>query len=281
MNINAIKARLNALQNNTKKSDSLWKPAPGKYIVRIVPYKFNKDNPFIELFFHYNINNKTYLSPISFGRPDPIVEFAEKLKKLGDTENWKAGKKMEPKLRTFCPILVRGQENEGVKFWGFGKTVYEEILAIIADPDYGDITDPISGRDIVVEVLDGAEIGKSYNETRIRVKPNQTKLSENQEVVSKALDNQKEITEIYSELTYAELKGILENWLDPSKAATDEEAVEEEIAAQPAISKPATALAETLQPTPKKVDEINDLPWEKEEAKSTKDDVAAAFDDLF
>ena len=87
MNINAIKARLNALQNNTKKSDSLWKPAPGKYIVRIVPYKFNKDNPFIELFFHYNINNKTYLSPISFGRPDPIVEFAEKLKKLGDTEN--------------------------------------------------------------------------------------------------------------------------------------------------------------------------------------------------
>ena len=215
MNINAIKARLNALQNNTKKSDSLWKPAPGKYIVRIVPYKFNKDNPFIELFFHYNINNKTYLSPISFGRPDPIVEFAEKLKKLGDTENWKAGKKMEPKLRTFCPILVRGQENEGVKFWGFGKTVYEEILAIIADPDYGDITDPISGRDIVVEVLDGAEIGKSYNETRIRVKPNQTKLSENQEVVSKALDNQKEITEIYSELTYAELKGILENWLDP------------------------------------------------------------------
>jgi hypothetical protein len=281
MNINAIKARLNALQNNTKKSDSLWKPAPGKYIVRIVPYKFNKDNPFIELFFHYNINNKTYLSPISFGRPDPIVEFAEKLKKLGDTENWKAGKKMEPKLRTFCPILVRGQENEGVKFWGFGKTVYEEILAIIADPDYGDITDPISGRDIVVEVLDGAEIGKSYNETRIRVKPNQTKLSENQEVVSKALDNQKEITEIYSELTYAELKGILENWLDPSKAATDEEAVEEEIAAQPAISKPATAVAETLQPTPKKVDEINDLPWEKEEAKSTKDDVAAAFDDLF
>lgn len=280
MNINAIKARLNALQNNTKKSDSLWKPAPGKYIVRIVPYKFNKDNPFIELFFHYNINNKTYLSPISFGRPDPIVEFAEKLKKLGDTENWKAGKKMEPKLRTFCPILVRGQENEGVKFWGFGKTVYEEILAIIADPDYGDITDPISGRDIVVEVLDGAEIGKSYNETRIRVKPNQTKLSENEDVISKALDNQKEITEIYSELTYPELKGILENWLNPS-AVVEEDSTEEEVASQPTISKPTTAVGEALQPKEKKVDEFNDLPWEKEEAKSPKDDVAAAFDDLF
>ena len=287
MNINAIKARLNALQNNTKKSDSLWKPVPGKYQVRIVPYKFNKENPFIELFFHYNINNKTYLSPISFGRPDPIVEFAEKLKKLGDTENWKAGKKMEPKLRTFCPIIVRGQENEGVKFWGFGKTVYEEILAIIADPDYGDITDPLSGRDIVVEVLDGSEIGKTYNETRIRVKPNQTKLSENQDVVTKALDTQKEITEIYSELTYPELKGILENWLDPSKSATEEEAVEEAIAAQPAISKPTTPVAEALKPEPKKIDGLggelpNDLPWEDDDkTTTTKTDVAAAFDDLF
>ena len=49
---------------------------------------------------------------------------------------------MEPKLRTFVPILVRGQEGEGIKFWGFGKTVYQEILGYIADPDYGDITDP-------------------------------------------------------------------------------------------------------------------------------------------
>ena len=51
-------------------------------------------------------------------------------------------------------------------------------------------------------------IGKTYNETRIRVKPNQTKLSDNEDVVTKVLENQKEITEIYSELTYPELKGI-------------------------------------------------------------------------
>jgi hypothetical protein len=61
---------------------------------------------------------------------------------------------MEPKLRTFAPIVVRGQENEGVKFWGFGKTVYQEILAIVADPDYGDITDETNGRDIVIEIVE-------------------------------------------------------------------------------------------------------------------------------
>ena len=67
INIDAIRGRLNKLQNTQKKSENLWKPT-SKHQVRIVPYKFEKDNPFIELYFHYNINNKTYLSPQSFGR---------------------------------------------------------------------------------------------------------------------------------------------------------------------------------------------------------------------
>ena len=35
---------------------------------------------------------------------------------------------MEPKMRTYVPILVRGAESEGVKFWGFGKQVYTELF---------------------------------------------------------------------------------------------------------------------------------------------------------
>ena len=283
MNINAIKQRLNSLQNTSKKTDSLWKTKPGKYQVRIVPYKFNKENPFIELLFHYNINNKTYLSPASFGRPDPILEFAEKLKKLGDTENWKAGKKMEPKLRTFAPVVIRGQENEGVKFWGFGKTVYQEILAIVADPDYGDITDETNGRDIVIEIVE--EAGKTYPETRIRVKPNVSLLHDTPATAAKLLDEQTDITDIYSELSYAELKTVLENWLNPTAVAEEENPT-------PSVTQ------QTLAPQPKKVEEqlvtkdaapeiggaglVNDLPWDDETAApAPKVDVAAAFDDLF
>ncbi len=69
INLDAIKSRLNKLQNTQRTTVELWKPAPGKHTIRLVPYKFNKENPFIELYFHYNINNKTYLSPMSFGRP--------------------------------------------------------------------------------------------------------------------------------------------------------------------------------------------------------------------
>ena len=284
MNINAIKQRLNSLQNTSKKTDALWKPKPGKYVLRIVPYKFNKENPFIELLFHYNINNKTYLSPASFQRPDPILEFAEKLKRLGDTENWKAGKKMEPKLRTFAPVVIRGQENEGVKFWGFGKTVYQEILAIIADPDYGDITDENEGRDVVIEIVE--EAGKTYPETRIRVKPNVTKLTENPELNNKLLNEQTEITDIYSELSYAELKGVLENWLNPTAQHEDEDSPAPSVASETLAPKPQSVQEQVApQPiaVPKSTEPITELPWDVAEEKpaSTKVDVASAFEDLF
>ena len=279
MDIKLALSRFNSLQNTSKKSDSLWKPTPGKHQIRIVPYKFNKDIPFIELFFHYNINNKTYLSPASFGRPDPIVEFAEKLKRTGDTDDWKAGKKMEPKLRTFAPVIVRGKENEGVKFWGFGKTVYQDILGYIADPDYGDITDPMNGRDIVIEIQSAEDSNAAYPTTTIRVKPSQSKLAESAEQIQSLLENQKNITELYSELSYTELKGVLENWLNPSAAVATDEVVEELEAPKPkAQSQPSADLGGT--------EEIGDLPWEKEEtaapkAATPKDDVASAFDDLF
>jgi hypothetical protein len=289
MDISLALKRFSSLQNNTKKSDSIWKPANGKSQIRLVPYKFNKDNPFIELYFHYNINNKTYLSPISFGRPDPIVEFAEKLKRTGDTDDWKAGKKMEPKLRTFAPVIVRGKENEGVKFWGFGKTVYQDILGYIADPDYGDITDPHTGRDIVLEVTSAEESNAAYPTTTIRVKPATSKILDDPQAVTDLLNAQKEITELYSELSYDELKGVLESWLNPSANANGAgNPVNEALEAPKTQSSVSTDMGGTTQPPV-----VDKLPWDEEEivvtapakpapkAAVAKDDVESAFDDLF
>ena len=216
MDLNAIRKRLNQLQTTNNRTSSLWKPQPGKTQIRIVPYEFNKDNPFIELFFHYNLNNRSYLSPISFGRPDPIEEFAQKLKGSGNKEDYQLSKKLEAKMRTFAPVIVRGEESQGVRFWGFGKTVYQELLSIIADPDYGDITDPVNGRDVVVEFISAEESGASFPTTKIRVKPNQTPISDEPEILEKVKEQQ-DIREIYQELSYDDLSGVLNEWLNPSE----------------------------------------------------------------
>jgi hypothetical protein len=221
MNIEAIKKRLTQLQATNARSSNLWKPQPGRSQIRIVPYKHNPDSPFIELFFHYDLGGKSYLSPISFGRPDPIEEFAQKLKTSGNKEDYRLGKKLEAKMRTFAPVVVRGEENEGVKFWGFGKTVYQELLSIIADPDYGDITDPVNGRDVTVEFKTAEELGASFPQTTIRVKPNQTKVTDNSDLLESLKGGQKDIREIYNEQTYEELTEVLSEWLNPSEDSKD------------------------------------------------------------
>ena len=244
MDISAIKKRLSQLQTSNNRTSNLWKPQPGKTQIRIVPNTTNKDMPFIELFFHYDLNSKSYLSPISFGRPDPIEEFANKLKTGGNREDYQLGRKIEAKLRAFAPVVVRGAENEGVKFWGFGKTVYQELLSVIADPDYGDISDPVSGRDVVVEFKTAEETGRSFPSTGVRVKPNQTPLAESKEQLDKVLKTQKDIREIYQELSYDELTEVLNKWLNPK----DEEAEGEDTdSVSNTLANPTTTTADASQ----------------------------------
>jgi hypothetical protein len=277
LDISKIKARLNSLSNTNQKSNLLWKPTPGKQEVRIVPYKFSPDCPFSELKFHYNLNGKTYLSPDSFGRPDPIVEFAARLKKSGDKEEWKLARKLEPKMRTFAPVIVRGQENEGVKYWGFGKQVYQELLSIMSDPDYGDITDLANGRDIVVEFKTAEETGKQFPETSIRVKPNTKPAVDptNKELLGK-IANQTKLLDLFPELSYEELKTVMDQWLHPEEgdASADPDVVAAATAA--GLVPVVTPIVTTPDVVPTTVATTPTV------SASTKPaDVSKAFEDLF
>ena len=150
LDFKALRAKLNSFKGVNDRQAALWRPVEGKQTVRIVPWKEDASMPFIELHFHY-LGSKTYISPISNGERDPIAEFADKLRADGTKESYNQSRQFLPKLRTYVPVIVRGEEEKGVRFWSFGKTVYEELLGIIEDPDYGDITDVTEGRDIVVD----------------------------------------------------------------------------------------------------------------------------------
>jgi hypothetical protein len=214
LNIAALRQKLNQFTRQGERSDAIWKPTEGKAVVRIVPWKDNPENPFIELYFHY-LGNKTYLSPISNGNRDPIAEFADAIASGGNKDDYAQARQFRPKLRTFVPVVVRGEENLGVRFMSFGKTVYTELLSIIADPDYGDITDVRNGRDIVVEYIPQEKSDTSFAKTMVRPKPNQTPISESAETVQRFLREQPDIRALFKEPSYEELKVALERYLDP------------------------------------------------------------------
>lgn len=234
INFDALRKKLNTLQGQNNRSSALWKPSKGKSTIRIVPWKERPDNPFIELYFHY-LGRKTQLSPITNGKPDPIAEFADKLRQTGDKDDWKFARQFSPKLRTYVPVVVRGEEDKGVRLWGFGKTVYEQLLSIIDDDDWGDITDVENGFDVGVEFTPEKESKTNYAETKILMKRKSTPLSDDAEKLKGWLTTQPDIGEIYEEPTYDELAAYLERYLNPEsdtsvtaqeKAPSDEDSKE-------------------------------------------------------
>ena len=193
----------------------IWKPEPGKQVIRIVPHQFTPDFPFIELKWHYDFNGDkiSYLSPASQNKPDPIVELALRLEKVKET--WLKGRKMQPKLRTYVPIIVRGKEEEGVKFWGFGVQVYEQLMAALNEPDYGDITDLVNGYDIQVDFKTAEEAKKDFPETKILIKPKPRPVIDPENPKAKQIlelitQKQVNIFDIYTPATYEELAAALE-----------------------------------------------------------------------
>ena len=266
MDLNSLKSRLAALQNprgGQKKdfSNTIWKPTVGKHLIRIVPSAFNRQNPFKEVFIHYGIGNKMMVSPTTFGEKDPIVEFAQGLRKTSEKENWSLAKKLEPKLRVLVPVIVRGEEDKGVRLWEFGKQVYMDLLSFVEDEDVGDFTDPIQGRDITVETSGKETTGLMYNTSTVRVRTKITPLSEDANKVKLWLETQPDPNALFKRFSYDEMKTALMTHLNP----------EEEI-------KEAADSVESKEPE-------SDLPWDKPNPKYTlntkKSEVDSKIDDLF
>ena len=149
------------------------------------------------------------------------LEFAERLRNTGSSDDFKLAKQLTPKMRVYAPVIVRGAESEGVKLWGFGKQVYQELLQFIADPDYGDITDMTSGRDVVINFTPGDGPG-NYAKTGILVKPSVTPATEDSNIADKIINGQVDLFDIYKKKSYDELKGILEDWLNGDEGNNQE-----------------------------------------------------------
>ena len=224
MDLNAIKQKLDGLQQKTttgpKKDYSLifWRPTIGKQQVRIVPSKFNESNPFTELKFYYGITNKVMLSPLNFGEKDPIALFASKLREEYTKENYVLAKKLDAKNRIFVPVVVRGEEDKGVRLWQFGKLVYEELLALAVDDEIGDYTDIVGGRDLTVETVGPEATGTPYNKSSIRVRMKTSPLSEDATKVETWTNEQPNPKEgLFKLFSFDEMKSALEKWLSPEE----------------------------------------------------------------
>lgn len=187
-------ARLQEKSNGGEGRNIWFKSSEEKTKIRQVPYPHDPDGvPFIEAYFHYNIaGNRSLVCPkLTHGQPCPICELAEEFKSMGNKDSWAMYRKLQAKLRTYSPVIVRGKEEEGVKLWGFGSTIYESLMEKFLDSDWGDLSDPKSGRDLTVwTVKKGSPANDTdYDKPKMDVSPNQTPLLAKKSDILALLEN--------------------------------------------------------------------------------------------
>ena len=187
IDMNKIRARKTALENGGNGKRNFWRPADGESTIRIVSP--SDGDPFKDYWFHYNVGDTPgFLSPKrNFGEDDPLDNFVRNLFNEGTEESIKMAKNLMARQRFFSPVVVRGEEDKGVRIWGFGKTVYEQLLNLVLNPEYGDITDAETGTDLVIHY--GKPAGASFPQTKITPRRRPSPLSESVEEMTQWLES--------------------------------------------------------------------------------------------
>ena len=211
----AIRRKLNQLSGQGNKRNMMWRPQEGEEVtVRIMSFPDTDDGlPFVERWFYYNIgNNPGLLAPYQFGKADPIQDLINKLRDEGTKESYELAKKLYPKPRYYAPVVVRNEEDRGVRVWSFGKTVYQSLLNVMLDEDYGDITDPLEGRDI--KVICTKAPGRMWATTEVRPRGKTSRLSDDANQVKNWTSGIPNLDDMYSLKSSDELEKIVNDWLN-------------------------------------------------------------------
>ena len=229
INLELMRKKLAVLKGEVKGggggNSPFFRPQEGEQDIRIVPSP--DGDPFKEVYFHYNLPDHKggILCPKrNDGEACPICEFASSLwKEYTDTKD-EATKELAKQLfvrpRYFSPVVVRGKESEGVKYYGYGKKAYEMLLGYVLDPEYGDITDLDEGTDIGLTYEKPNRPG-AFPQTTLKMRRNTSPLLSNKREASTIVNNTPTIDKLFADKrkTTREIEVILDNMMSGDSSA--------------------------------------------------------------
>ena len=208
-----MRERKIALENKGGKNNRFWRPQDGEQTIRIVPTA--DGDPFKDYWFHYNVgNNPGFLSPKrNFGEDCPLDSFVRNLWQEGTEDSKRMAKKLSARQRFFAPVVVRGEEDQGVRIWGFGKQVYESLLNLVLNPEYGDITDAEQGTALVLTY--GKPAGATFPVTQLTPRRRSSALCPEPEKCREMLETIPDFDEVFasSRKSFAEVQAMLDEFL--------------------------------------------------------------------
>jgi len=191
-------AQINASNNRQGGSMRFLSIKDGRNVFRILPPHANSEMFYEEVWLHYGVgkteeNKKGHvvICPTTHGdsKACPVCELAKELrslsKKKGDNYQ-KQASSIGRKKRVYYNAIDRaddlatyhkndedkwvnaeGEEENPVGILATGVTVFKDLLNIIVDPEYGDITDADEGLDVIL-TKSGTGMGTEYDTKTVR-----------------------------------------------------------------------------------------------------------------
>ncbi|MCL6542077.1 MAG: hypothetical protein K6T87_16090 [Roseiflexus sp.] len=214
--------------------NDFFTPKEGKNVIRILPWK---SVFYFKAVLHYGfqrisgdqkLGERAYPCLSMFNTDCPVCSFIEKIFTSGKEKLIPIAQRLKPVTKFYCNILDRDRMREGVKIYGFSSKMMRTIKGYLEDEDYGDITDPEEGRDLIL-IREGTGFTRTSYE--IRVKPKPTPIDyENWEEELHELDKEvvQPVTKKFLEGKIEELKATIGKSTKPSKKFEDDELFEKE-----------------------------------------------------
>ena len=159
-----------------QKVSDFWVPEIGENLIRVLPPRDGKLF-YMKVGVHYRLigSGMEFCPRVTANLPCPICETVMDLRKVGSSGAMELVRRFSVTERYMMNVIVLSSDVKEIKQYLAPKTVRLELLKIILDPDYGDITDLETGRNVVIEKVQGSGGFVNYI---VRVKPNQVPISQ-------------------------------------------------------------------------------------------------------
>lgn len=171
-----------------------WKPKEGENTIRIVPAYGDREDFYMEYKVCWKVgpNKKKIIPRTANGLPgpDPLQEYTDELARKTDEASLKELQRISPKTEFAMFIIDRQDEAKGPQAWTPSITPFRDVLRIMADPDYKDITsvyptadeEATGARDLKVTYTPGTKTKNGFAEYHIQARAKGTPLGTEEQI---------------------------------------------------------------------------------------------------
>lgn len=248
-------AQLNRGGGNNSSSMGFISIKDGRNVVRLLPKRAGDETSLFgeqEVFVHYGVgksetnkNGSMVVCPTTYGddKKCPVCELAAELRRLSkkkDDSYDKQARQVQRKKRVYYNGISReedlssykydadqkkwfkGDEEESpIKVLGTGIGVYKDVLKIICDPEYGDITDFDNGLDLII-TKSGTGFNTEYDVKTVRKETPAIPDDAPAELLESWKEALHDLSSLAKVKTYSEIASVMDGGVEPEQDDVDD-----------------------------------------------------------